>query len=228
MSAQGDGRAPPPGSLDYRWARRLVLIGVLVAVVSLLVLVVARGSTDDSGSHAGPPGDGTGTSAGPPGSDSGAPGSDSGAPGSDSGAPGGPAAPGVPTMGLPPESLPGESVEEYRWRAEAENLRRQARDALQSLLRSRDPATDPVLHIQLERVADLLEHEAQADALRQEARASDLGGSDPAGTSGTPDASSAGGVTAAVALVGALAGMLTAVAGLLTALVAWRKAAPGR
>ncbi len=213
MSAQGDGRTP--GGPDYRWARRLVLIGVLVAVVSLLVLVVVRGSTRDSGSSAGPPGDGTGTSAGPPGSDS-------GTPGSDSGAPGGPTAPGVPTMGLPPESLPGESAEEYRWRAEADNLRRQARDALQGLLESRDPVTDPVLHIQLERVADLLEHEAQADALRQKARASDLGDSVPAGTSGTSDAV---GVTSAVALVGAVGGMLTAVAGLLTALVAWRKAA---
>ena len=196
MSAQRDERTRPPIVPDYRWARRLFLIGVLVAVVSLLVLVVARGSAHDSGSSARTPGDGTG-------------------------------APGGPTMGLPPETLPGETAEEYRWRAEADNLRQQARTVLQALLDSGDPAAVPGLQAQLERAADLLDHEAQADALRQKARASDLGGSEPTGPLGSTGTASASSVTSAVALVGALGGMLTAAAGLLTAWVAWHKAARG-
>jgi hypothetical protein len=128
---------------------------------------------------------------------------------------------------LPPDSLPGDSAEENGAGWEADDLRERARDVLQRLLDSRDPAADPALHAQLERVADMLDHEAQAGALREKARASDLAGGGPVVSAGTSGTSDAGGVTSAVALVGALGGMLTAAAGLLTAWVARHKAARG-
>lgn len=194
MSAQGDGPTRPPRAPDFRWARRLFLIGVAVALVSLVVLAVSRGS-GEPGPHASP----------------------TGAPSS-----GGTPTPGGPSSGPPLDSFPGETAEEYRWRAEADDLRQQARGVLQDLLDQGDPAADPALRAQLERAADLLEHEAQADALRQEARAADLGSSAPEPANGR---SGAGGVTSAVALIGGVGGMLTAAAGLLTAWVSWRKAA---
>jgi len=189
MSAQGDRSAGALRGPEYRWARRLFLTGVLVALVSVIALVVARGTGDDSPS----PG------ATPP---------------TMSGAPGAP--------GVPPDALPGESADEYRWRAEADQLRSQARNAVQSALESADPA----LQAQLQHVVDLLDDEARAAQLWREARASDAAGNPPVSSSGA--GTDAGGVTTAVALVGALGGLLTAAAGLLTALVAWRKAVRGR
>jgi hypothetical protein len=207
MSAQGDaGRAPPRP--DYRRGRRLFLIGVLVAVVSLLLLAVTRGSADGSGNSAAPI----------PTASSGSPG------GGDYGpAPGG--GNGGPPAGEPPDSLPGETADEYRWRAEAADLRQQARDALQAALDAADPA-DAALHAQLEHVVALLDHEAEAEALRQKARASAASSTAP-GIAPDSSGGGAGGLTTVVGLVGALGGMITAAAGLFTAWVAWRKAARG-
>jgi hypothetical protein len=184
----------------------------VVAVVSLLVLVVAQGSGGKPGASQGatasPPSDGTGGNSGAPDDPDGAPDDTD-------------AAPGGPTAGAPPDSLPGETAEEYRWRAEADDLRRQARDVLEGLLDSGTSAADPAFQAELQRVAELLDDEALADALRQAARAADLGDIEPA------DPPASGGATTAVALVGALGGMITAAAGLLTAWVSWRKAARG-
>jgi hypothetical protein len=217
MSAQGDAGRSPPGP-DYRSARRLILIGVLVAVASLLVLLVGGVlSSDDPDGNASPVPSSSGvpTSEAPDGGTDGAPSGTDGAPGGTD----------TPAAGEPPESLPGETADEYRWRAEAGDLRRQARDALQDVLDATDAAADPALRAQLERVAAILAHEAVADELRQRARASALSSTpdDPVVSSGT----GAGGLTTVVGLVGALGGMITAAAGLLTAWVAWRKAARG-
>ena len=207
MSAQGHGPATPPARTDYRLARRLILIGVLVAVASLLVLLVgARRTPDDSGpAVSATPSPSSSTSTGDPGD---------GAPGASSG----------PAAEEPPDSLPGESVDEYRWRARAGDLRQQARDELQRVLDA--AAGDPSLQLQLERVAGLMDHEAQADSLRQAARASALSSTSTVGAV-TSSGAGAGGLTTVVGLVGALGGMLTAAAGLLTAWMSWRKVALG-
>ena len=210
MSAQGDAGRPPPGP-DYRSARRLVLIGVLVAVASLLVLVIGGAlSAEDSGGNASP--------APIPSSEptSETPGGTDGAPGDTD----------TPTAGVPPESLPGETADEYRWRVEAGDLRRQARDALQDVLDATDATADPALRAQIDRVAAILDHEAVADELRQRARAEALS-STPADVPVASSGTGAGGLTTVVGLIGALGGMITAAAGLLTAWVAWRKAARG-
>ena len=205
MSAQADaGRSSPLP--DYRWARRLILIGVLVAIVSLLLLVGGRGSGD--GSEVAAPST-AGTSSGQA----------SAVPGD-----GTDAAPGTGVG--PPDTLPGEAADEYRWRTEAAQLREQARDALQQVLDSAPP--DPVLRARLERVAAIMDHEAEADALRQKARASTLSSSSTSGPVVASSGSGAGGLTTVVGLVGALGGLLTAAAGLLTAWVSWRKAAAAR
>jgi hypothetical protein len=198
------------------------VIGVLVAVASLLLLAVTRGSADDPGNSAEPiPSASTSPTQDPPGDDTqGAPDDTDGPPagGTDNG-------PGGPDAGQPPDSLPGESADEYRWRAEAADLREQARDALQDVLDATDATADPAVRAQLEHVAAILDHEAEADALRQKARAAALSSAsdDPVVSSG----SGAGGLTTVVGLVGALGGMITAAAGLLTAWVSWRKAARG-
>ena len=213
MSAQGDAGPAPPRP-DYRSARRLVLIGVLVAVASLLVLAVGGlVSADDPGGSAVP----TASPSSEP--TPGSPGDETnGVPDDTVGAPGGPG-------DLAPDPFPGETADEYKWRAEADDLREQARDALQAVLDA-DRATDPALRAHLERIAGILDHEAEADALRQKARAAALGSSssDPTVES---SGSGAGGLTTVVGLVGALGGMITAAAGLLTAWVSWRKARAG-
>ena len=197
------------------------MIGVLVAVASLLLLAVTRGSADDSGNSASPIPSAT-TSPAPhsPDDPDGAPDDSDGPPagGTDNG-------PGGPDAGQPPDSLPGESADEYRWRAEAAALREQARDALQDVLDATDATADPAVRAQLQHLAAILDHEAEADALRQKARAAALSSAsdDPVVSSG----SGAGGLTTVVGLVGALGGMITAAAGLLTAWVSWRKAARG-
>ncbi len=223
MSAQGDAGPAPPRP-DYRSARRLVLIGVLVAVASLLVLAAGRlvsaGDPGDPGASAAPTASASsGPTPGPPGDDTdGAPEGTVGAPGGTDGAPGGPG-------DLAPDPFPGETADEYKWRAEADDLREQARDALQAVLDA-GPATDPALRAHLERIAGILDHEAEADALRQKARAAALGSSSSELTVES-SGSGAGGLTTVVGLIGALGGMITAAAGLLTAWVSWRKARAG-
>jgi hypothetical protein len=213
MSPQGDAGPSPPRP-DYRTARRLVLIGVLVAVASLLVLAVGGlVSADDPGNSAAPTASvSSGPTPGSPGE-----GTDE-APDDNEGAPGGPGGPA-------PDPFPGEAADEYKWRAEADDLREQARDALQAVLDG-DPATDPALRARLERIAAILDHEAEADALRQKARAAALSTSS-ADIVVESSGSGAGGLTTVVGLVGALGGMITAAAGLLTAWVSWRKARSG-
>ncbi len=216
MSAQGDAGPSPPRP-DYRSARRLVLIGVLVAVASLLVLAAGRfasvGDPGEPGASAAPTASASsGPTPGPPGDDT------DGAPEGTVGAPGGPG-------DLAPDPFPGETADEYKWRAEADDLREQARDALQAVLDA-GPATDPALRAHLERIAGILDHEAEADALRQKARAAALGSSSSELTVES-SGSGAGGLTTVVGLIGALGGMITAAAGLLTAWVSWRKARAG-
>jgi hypothetical protein len=222
MSAQGDAGPAPPRP-DYRSARRLVLIGVLVAVASLLVLavggLVSAGDPGDPGDSAAPTASASGGPIpGPPGDDTdSAPDDTVGAPDDTDGAPGGPG-------DLAPDPFPGETADEYKWRAEADDLREQARDALQAVLDA-GPATDPALRAHLERIAGILDHEAEADALRQKARAAALGSSSELTVESS--GSGAGGLTTVVGLIGALGGMITAAAGLLTAWVSWRKARAG-
>ena len=182
-----------------------MLIGALVTVASLLVLAGGRVSGGQSGASA-PTAGVTGTPGAAPGD-------------------GTHAVPGGPPAGRVPDPLPGESADEYRWRAEAAQLRSQARDALERVLNS--ATVDAVLQAQLESVAAIMDHEAEADAQRQKARASAL-----SGTSSGPviesSGTGAGGLTTVVGLIGALGGFLTAVAGLLTAWLSWRKAAAAR
>ena len=124
MSAQGDAGRPPPGP-DYRSARRLVLIGVLVAVASLLVLLVGgMVSSDYSGGNASPIPDATLQQVLPrterPADDTdSAPERHRQRPRRPAGPTAHPAARTPPRSANLPSPSPGETADEYRWRAEA-------------------------------------------------------------------------------------------------------------
>ena len=207
----------------YRWAKRLILGGSLMFLVSLLVLFMVPPIL--TGVERDPAG---GLRGSPP-----------------------PPAPTAPTEVLPTptEALPGETAEEYSWRAYAEEQQAAARAELEDVIAALDPAApldangQTALQAELRLIALLLDEAAQSRQLgieariesvaEAEARAESVTEAAPQGAErqreGAESTSGGGTQTAAtialvVALLTATAGLVAALAGMFTALATWIKA----
>ncbi len=224
----------------YRWAKRLILGGSLMFLVSLLVLFMVPPIL--TGVERDPAG---GLRGSPP-----------------------PPAPTAPTEVLPTptEALPGETAEEYSWRAYAEEQQAAARAQLEDVIAALDPAApldangQTALQAELRLIAVLLDEAAQsrqlgieariesvaeaaraesvaeaarAESVTEAARAESVTEAAPQGAErqreGAESTSGGGTQTAAtialvVALLTATAGLVAALAGMFTALATWIKA----
>jgi len=162
-----------------------------------------------------------------------------------------PPAPTAPTEVLPTptEALPGETAEEYSWRAYAEEQQAAARAELEDVIAALDPAApldangQTALQAELRLIALLLDEAAQSRQLGIEARIESVAEAEPRAESvteaapqgaerqreGAESTSGGGTQTAAtialvVALLTATAGLVAALAGMFTALATWIKA----
>jgi len=154
-----------------------------------------------------------------------------------------------PGGSTPTEVLPGETAEEYSWRAYAEEQQAAARAELEDVIAALDPAApldangQTALQAELRLIALLLDEAAQSRQLgieariesvtEAEARAESVTEAAPQGAErqreGAESTSGGGRQTAAtiagvVALLTATAGLVAALAGMFTALATWIKA----